>query len=643
MLKDNYQDETTFEVTVAGDGVSTSGISSPQIVLDTNNTNTLSWGINECSSSFQSVSSCETLESYEPLNTESPKVIVVPFLADNQVTGTLIANNGVHIPLIKECSIRIDPLKMTSAHSDGCNVEKIIELPFSTDTTSEISPKSPLSLISDDDDNDDHHFDDDSSPFLGFEEESTNGTLCELYKKAVNLIKENAARAEMDGSGYSSEPILIDQDSRESILTERILTERHFVDRHQPEGNIKPQTVNRPRQIQRKIVKKRLSDDQVAPQNRSRTETTVNTEASLSSSPSKQNNVMKPVVPTPERVSFLPAQDVDEKNNRARSLIDSSGSDSDVIATPVTPTVSTDNSATRKKEECSADIKNNSKERELKRLEKLRRKKELNWIAEKIQDHWRERFAAIRKKIRKKEARKRRLENSRSYSTKHVNNHRKGKRVSYSSDTDSTDSSSSSRTSCSSSSSDSDSYDSDPDTYTSDTSYTSQTSHTRTSDSSDSDSSDYKHRRRHRFNKHKRRPLETSDTSETSSSDDDNDDDDDDNEPGKYVKRRKFQSVKRTHSKPSTSNENCVGSRKRKLSVSHRSEQLLHQQQRKMRKNSDVEEDEPRQMNSRTFLKQRRHRFNVPSTSSAGKVKKYRNSGYHSAVESTSAGDFIIK
>lgn len=223
-----------------------------------------------------------------------------------------------------------------------------------------------------------------------------------------------------------------------------------------------------------------------------------------------------------------------------------------------------------------------------------------------------------------------------------MNNHRKGKRVSYSSDTDSTDSSSSSRTSCSSSSSDSDSNDSDPDTYTSDTSYTSQTSqtsHTRTSDSSDSDSSDYKYRRRHRLNKHRRPPSETSDTSETSSSDDD---DDENNEPGKYVKRRN-QSMKRTHSKPSTSNENCVSSRKRKLSESHRSEELLHHQRRKMRKSLDVEEDEPRQMSSRMFLKQRQHRFNVPATSSAAKVKKCPNSVYRSAVESTSAGDFIIK
>ncbi|XP_037024797.1 dentin sialophosphoprotein-like isoform X2 [Bradysia coprophila] len=642
-IMDNYQDETTFEVTVAGDVVSTSGISSPQIVLDTNNTNTLSWGINECSSSFQSVSSCETLESYEPLSTESPKVIVVPFLADNQVTGTMIANNGVHIPLIKECSIRIDPLKMTSTHPDECNVEKIIELPFSTDTTSEISTKSPLSLVSDDDD--DNGGDDDSSPFLGFEVESTNGSLCELYKKAVHLIKENAARAEMERSGYSSEPILIDRDSSESILTERILTERHFMDRQPPERNVKPQTAKRPRQIQRKIVKQRLSDDQFAPQNRSRTEATVNAEVSLSSSPRKENNIMKPVVPTPERVSFLPAQNADEKNNKARSLTDSSGSDSDVIATPVTPTVSADNSATKKKLERSAGIKNNNKEKELKRLEKMRRKKELNWIAEKIQDHWRERFAAIRRKMRKKEARKRRLENSRSHSTKYVNNHRKGKRVEYSSDTDSTDSSSSSRTSCSSSSSDSDSNDSEPDTYTSDTSYTSQTSqtsHTRTSDSSDSDSSDYKYRRRHRLNKHRRPPSDTSDTSETSSSDDD-DDDDDDNEPGKYVKRRKFQSTERAHSRPSTSNENCVSSRKRKSSESHRSEDLSHQQQRKMRKSLDVEEDEPRQMNSRTYNKQRQHRLNVPSTSSAAKVKKCRNSVYRSAVESTSAGDFIIK
>lgn len=302
-----------------GDGksiVSTSGISSPQIVVETNNTNnTLSWGINECSSSFQSVSSCETLESYEPVNTESPNVIVVPFLADNQVTGTMIANNGVHIPLIKECSIRIDPLKMTSGDADGISVERIIELPFSTDTTSEMYT-TPSSLVHSDDD----------SPFLGFEVESTNSELCELYRKAVRLITENAARAVRDQSEHTSEPIAID--SSEPTLTERILTERHFVERQSSERKTKPAIVKRPRQIQRKNVKQRLSDDQ----NRSRTEAVVNAVENESSSQCKQNNVTKPVVPTSDRISFLPAQNVDERNNEACCVSDSSGSDSDVIA-----------------------------------------------------------------------------------------------------------------------------------------------------------------------------------------------------------------------------------------------------------------------------------------------------------------------
>lgn len=317
--QDNYQDETTFEVTVAGDGVSTSGISSPQIVLDTSNTNTLSWGINECSSSFQSVSSCETLESYEPVRAESPQVIVVPFLAENQVTGTMIANNGVHIPLIKECSIRIDPLKMAAVPSDDRMDERIIELPFSTDTTSDSSTNIPSCMPNDED----------SSPFLGFEMESLNGTLCELYKKAVRLIQENAARVANDQSRYASEPIVIDRDSSEPILTERILTERHFMDRQSTGRSTKSETVKRPRQIQRKVAKPQASDDQLVTQNQVRTvPTTVNTEVNLSQSPRKQNNVVKPDVPTPERVSFLPVQIADVKPNR---VSDSSDSDSDVI------------------------------------------------------------------------------------------------------------------------------------------------------------------------------------------------------------------------------------------------------------------------------------------------------------------------
>lgn len=232
----------------------------------------------------------------------------------------MVANNGVHIPLLKECSIRIDPLKMTSEQSDGIDVGSVIELPFSTDNAaSEVNTKQPSV----------EHSDDESSPFLGFEVESTNGALCELYRKAVQLIKENAARAVHD---RRRKTIPTTWDSSETILTERILTERHFMDRQPPERNIKPESVKRPRQIQRKITKQRLSDDQMATQNQSRTETTAKTEVNLSSSPRKENNVMKPVVPTPERVSFLPAENVDDKTLETFTVLDSSESDSDAIA-----------------------------------------------------------------------------------------------------------------------------------------------------------------------------------------------------------------------------------------------------------------------------------------------------------------------
>lgn len=104
------------------------------------------------------------------------------------------------------------------------------------------------------------------------------------------------------------------------------------------------------------------------------------------------------------------------------------------VSASVTPAVTPDNSATRKSQERSADIKNNNKEKEvrpqavvlpflsftkcassfqLKKMEKMRRKKELSWLAERIQEHWMERFAAIRRKIRRKEAKKRKQENSR--------------------------------------------------------------------------------------------------------------------------------------------------------------------------------------------------------------------------------------
>lgn len=293
----------------------------------------------------------------------------------------------------------------------------------------------------------------------------------------------------------------------------------------------------------------------------------------------------------------------------------------------------------------------------------MRRRKELNWIAEKIHDQWKERIEAIKRKQRKKEARKSKSESSRckcrsysflqltnwqkkfhtsAHSSKHEGSqrHHKRKRVSYSSDTDSTDTSSSSRTSCSSSSSDSDSNDSDPDTYTSDTSYTSQTSqsHTRTeSDSTDTDSSDHRYRRR--LNKYRRPPSETSDTSETSSSEED-----EDSEPGRYVKRRKFQSMKRTHRKPSTSEGNCIVSRRRKSLESFRSEESLQQKQRNMkRRSSDVEEDQPKRMKSPLIMKRKQQKFNAPSTSAAATVRKFPRFTDRSVVESTSAGDFLIK
>lgn len=276
-------------------------------MLDTNNT--LSWGINECSSSFQSVSSCETLESYEhtAVNTESPKVIVVPFLTgsvtDTDVTGTVLANNGVHIPLIKECSIRIDQLRMSqSAHSDEGNVVgKVIELPFNTNCIADASTKTSSCYLSDDE-----------SAFEGFEEESTIGTQYELYKKAVSLMMKNVGRHESVSERHMSEP----------ILTERILTERHLTERHPPERNIKPDTVKRPRQIQRKIPKLQPSVNQIEPINQSRIE---NTEINMTTS--KQNS--KPA-PIPDRISSTPVEHVDVKSNKRVSSSDSSDSASDV-------------------------------------------------------------------------------------------------------------------------------------------------------------------------------------------------------------------------------------------------------------------------------------------------------------------------
>lgn len=295
-LKNHHREETTdFEVTVTSDGVSTSGISgnSPQIVLDTGNT--LSWGINECSSSFQSVSSCETLESYEhtALNNESPQVIVVPFLAGNvtgnEVTGTVLASNGVHIPVIKECSIRIDQLRMSSAHCDVANIEKVIELPFNTNCSTDAMPC---------------YLSDDESAFEGFGEESTTGTQYELYKKAVSLMMKNATHVVSASERQTSEP----------ILTGRILNQRP-----------KPNTVKRPRQIQRKVSKPQLSDNQTEPINQSRT---ANVETNMTTT-SKPNSTMKPI-PIPDRIT--PINNVDVKINKPASSSDSS--DSDVAVTP---------------------------------------------------------------------------------------------------------------------------------------------------------------------------------------------------------------------------------------------------------------------------------------------------------------------
>lgn len=285
--------------------MSTSGIStSPQIVLDTHNT--LSWGINECSSSFQSVSSCETLESYEhnALNTEAPQVIVVPFLGDHvtdsEITGTVLTNNGVHIPVIKECSIRIDQLEMSSAHCGSTNVEKIIELPFSTNCSTGYTERTPPFYLSDDD----------SSVFEGFGVESIVGTQYELYKKAVSLIKKNASCAER---------------TREHNSTEPIVSEQQQPVRQPPEKSIKPDTVKRPRQIQRKISKPQLSETQNEPINQSRIE-----HSEIIPTTSKQNNTVE-AVPIPDRVSSTPVKTVHMKSNKQDSRIVSSDSDSDVV------------------------------------------------------------------------------------------------------------------------------------------------------------------------------------------------------------------------------------------------------------------------------------------------------------------------
>lgn len=304
-LQDHHHEETTsFEVTVTSDDVSNSEITSnAPIVLGTNNT--LSWGINECSSSFQSVSSCETLESYEhhALNTESPKVIVVPFLADsatnNDIAGTVVTNNGVHIPVIKECSIRIDQLKMSSqSHfgdpSDEANIEKIIELPFNSNCATDRSYKTQS-----------YSSDEDSSEFFGFGSESVLGnTYFERYRTQKS-IKDNKNK-----------------------IAERI---NRIV------------SVKRPRQIHRKIPKaQQPSDNQIEPINQSRIESTeINSPVNKLNNTNNSNNInntMKPIpmpIPIPmlipDRVSSTPSENLDKvEANRKVASSDSSDSDSDV-------------------------------------------------------------------------------------------------------------------------------------------------------------------------------------------------------------------------------------------------------------------------------------------------------------------------
>lgn len=287
-------------MTVTGDGVSTSG-SSPQIVLEANNT--LSWGINECSSSFQSISSCETLESYEPadvaVTVESPQVIVVPFLADNAA-----------MPIMKECSIRIDPLKIAPIHGDETIVGKIIELPTSTNFSQTVYAAS----------------DDDCSVFEGFDVDSTyRNHQLDLYKRTVTLMEKRARVAR------TVEPARVPPVVNEPVLNEHIVTERHLIDRHKkqptavplpPERNNKTETVKRPR---RKVVKQSLPNNQTEATNQSSTE-----KEEVTVVVSKENHVTKPsVVPIPERVSSPPVESVNIKCDKQDI---SSDSDSDVIA-----------------------------------------------------------------------------------------------------------------------------------------------------------------------------------------------------------------------------------------------------------------------------------------------------------------------
>lgn len=262
------------------------------------------------------MSSCETLESYEhnALNTESPQVIIVPFLADNvnEVTETVVASNGVHIPMMKECSIRIDPLKMSSEHCDEMNVEKIIELPFSTNCATDCSTKVQPCYLTDDD----------SYGFEGFGVDSTIGTQYELYKKAVSLMQKKAARVESDR--HSSEPRLTERILTERHLTERTQPERKQSERPPPERNIKPDTVKRPRQIQRKVTKPQLSDKKIEPISQSRIQ---NTEFNLPTS--TESSTVKPVS-LPERVSSAPVDNEDIRNNKPDSSSDSSDGDNNV-------------------------------------------------------------------------------------------------------------------------------------------------------------------------------------------------------------------------------------------------------------------------------------------------------------------------
>ncbi|KAJ6646847.1 hypothetical protein Bhyg_02061 [Pseudolycoriella hygida] len=548
---------------------------SPVIVLDTNNS--LSWGINDCSSSFQSVSSCETLESYDHnvMSTESPQVIVVP--SDNQITGTVLTNNDVHIPLIKECSIRIDQINTTSDHFDDCNVANVIELPFSTNCSTRYSKNVSYSS------------DEDSPAFEGFGEDCFFGSQYELYKRAVTLIRGNAERVRNDNECHVSDAV-----PTKKHLT---VTGQQDTQRRLPECKSKTETVRRPRQYTPKILKPQLTESVIEPSHQSRIESTE--AANLPTFQQSSNIVTSPV--QPDRISPVPIENVDIVGNNKESRSDTSDSDSDV-----TPAVA-DNSTNNKKQERSADIKNNNKQRELHKMEKKRKKREFNLIAERIKEYWREAFEVAKKnhhkKARKSKNERRKYKNyySNDETTRH-RGQRKKKKNCYSSDSDSSDSSDSDTSTSSSSDS---SNDSDTTSYTSQTSHTSQTrTDSDLSDSSKSDSSDQSYK--HRFNKRTTRsPSPTSDTTDISSDD----------------KERIFQLLKKRNNRKrsnSKCDENFAKITKRRFHSEHYRPDAVR-------------------MKDRTVFSQTQQKSKFPLKSSL-KGKKL-----NSTIESTSAGDFSVK